>query len=256
MSIPAGIWPADPGAALERYYHWHAPIYDPTRWLFLFGRSALLRRLAAGPAPRHVLEVGCGTGRNLEALARQFPNAHLTGVDLSPAMLARAERKLHGCGARVRCLRNGFRAALPLDPPCDLVLFSYALTMMNPGWEEALRTAAAQLSAGGRIAVVDFAGTPWPWFRRWMACNHVRMEAHLLPGLRASFHSEFAEVRPAYGGVWRYLLFVGRAGGRESREPCWPGRSPESSLPAGVGLEGRCQLTSTAPELPGSTQIP
>lgn len=95
MNDPVDMTAATASALLERYYQWQAPIYDLTRWAFLFGRAALLRRLAAGPAPEHLLEVGCGTGHNLARLARLFPTARLTGVDLSDAMLARAERRLH-----------------------------------------------------------------------------------------------------------------------------------------------------------------
>jgi S-adenosylmethionine-diacylgycerolhomoserine-N-methlytransferase len=82
--------------------------------------------------------------------------------------------------------------------------------MMNPGWERALDAAVAELRVGGRIAVVDFAGTPWTWFRRWMAANHVRLGDHLLPALRERFEPLVAEENRAYGGLWRYCLFVGQ----------------------------------------------
>ena len=239
MSVPLDTAVRATGTTLERYYRWHAPVYDLTRWAFLFGRSALLRRLGAGPAPRHVLEVGCGTGRNLATLARRFPNARLTGVDLSDAMLARAEPRLHVFGSRVRCLRSQFEAPLSLDPPCDVVLVSYALSMMNPGYAQALRAAAAQLPLKGRIAVVDFAASPWPWFRRWMARNHVRLDDHLLPMLQTSFDPEVTEVRHAYGGAWQYFLFIGRAGGDEGREPTALSLTrPSGTLSRGTG-EGR-----------------
>ena len=79
---------------IEGYYRWHARIYDATRWSFLFGREAVLDRVAVGgPAPTRILEIGCGTGRNVVSLARRFPQAEITGVDLSEAMLAVAARK-------------------------------------------------------------------------------------------------------------------------------------------------------------------
>lgn len=66
--------PADHTAVLSRYYRWHARLYDATRWSFLFGRAALIRSIAGFRAPpRHILEIGCGTGSNLLRLARQFP---------------------------------------------------------------------------------------------------------------------------------------------------------------------------------------
>jgi S-adenosylmethionine-diacylgycerolhomoserine-N-methlytransferase len=59
------------------------------------------------------------------------------------------------------------------------------------------------------IAVVDFHATPLLWFRRWMGCNHVRMEAHLLPALRVRFESRYEAVSRAWGGWWSYFLFLG-----------------------------------------------
>ena len=57
----------------------------------------------------------------------------------------------------------------------DLVLFSYALSMFNPGWEQAIDAAYDDLAEDGVIAVVDFSHTRFSWFRRWMGVNHVRM---------------------------------------------------------------------------------
>ncbi len=236
MSAPAGALHPGTRTSLERYYHWHAPIYDLTRWSFLFGRSALLRQLLIGPAPEHLLEVGCGTGRNLEQLAWQFPEARLTGVDLSEAMLTRAERRLRRYGTRVRCFHRRFAAPIPLDPPCDVVLFSYALTMMNPGWEQALAAAKELLPPGGRIAVVDFGGSRWTWFRRWMGRNHVRLDDHLLPRLQGGFRTEAVRVAQAYGGLWRYFLFLGRAsGGLEAPPDREPDPAGAKSMATGAG---------------------
>ncbi|MGB4876086.1 MAG: class I SAM-dependent methyltransferase, partial [Candidatus Competibacter sp.] len=82
------IDPAFDAAALTRYYRWHAPLYDATRWSFLFGRAALIRGIALHRRPRRILEVGCGTGANLLRLSRWFPDADITGLDLSADMLA------------------------------------------------------------------------------------------------------------------------------------------------------------------------
>jgi S-adenosylmethionine-diacylgycerolhomoserine-N-methlytransferase len=92
----------------------------------------------------------------------------------------------------------------------DGIVFSYALTMFNPGWELAIDAAARDLSDEGLIAVVDFHDTPCAWFGRWMGINHVRMEGHLLPRLRERFEPVYEEERRAFGGLWRYFLFIGR----------------------------------------------
>lgn len=201
------------GDALRRYYRLHARMYDWTRWSFLFGRGELVRWLAAGGPPRRVWEIGCGTGANLRRLARQFPQARLTGFDGSADMLAVARSSLHR-RARSVTLREGFyQAPLRPDPPPDVILFSYCLTMIHPGWEQVIEAAVEDLAPGGRLAVVDFHGSDTAWFRRWMAVNHVRMERHLLPALEASCQPERCGIRRAYGGWWEYFLFVGRKPG-------------------------------------------
>jgi S-adenosylmethionine-diacylgycerolhomoserine-N-methlytransferase len=198
------------GDALRRYYQLHARIYDWTRWSFLFGRSEVVRRLAAGGVPERVWEIGCGTGTNLRRLARLFPQARLTGFDGSADMLAVARSSLHR-RARSVTFREGFYAApLRPDPAPDVILFSYCLTMIHPGWAEVIAAAVADLAPGGRLAVVDFHGSNAAWFRRWMGVNHVRMERDLLPKLKAALPTEVAEVCRAYGGWWEYFLFLGR----------------------------------------------
>jgi len=130
------------GGGIEGYYRWHARIYDATRWSFLFGRDAVLDRVAAvQPAPARILEVGCGTGRNLRNLARRFPKAEITGVDLSPAMLAVAAKTNADYGPRVRLVRQAYAAPLGATAGFDLVLCSYALSMFYPVFEAAIAAA-------------------------------------------------------------------------------------------------------------------
>lgn len=194
---------------VEGYYRWQSVIYDATRWSFLFGRAALLDRVAAVAAPRRILEVGCGTGRNLAELARRFPQAHLTGLDVSADMLALAGKKLAAEKHRMTLIRRRYDAPVH-EGGFDLVLCSYALSMFNPGWEEALACATADLAPGGLLALVDFHHSRFTWFRRWMALNHVRMDGHLLPRLRERFKPLLAECRPAYGGAWKWVMFLGK----------------------------------------------
>ena len=206
------MFPENPAlgrSQIERYYRLHARIYDFTRWTFLKGREELIRRAAGQCTPHHILEVGCGTGKNLLHLGRLFPEAQLWGLDLSQHMLLRARRKLRDLRHRLTLIQASYdRPAAP--GKFDLVVFSYALSMFNPGWDTALQAAAGDLSPEGVIAVVDFHDSALNGFKQWMGLNHVRLDSHLLPRLRDLFPSWEWTVRPAYCGLWSFFFFIGR----------------------------------------------
>lgn len=204
-------------ANLTRYYRFHAKIYDATRWSFLFGRNQLMSaaadRFGGVDAPRRILEVGCGTGKNLVGLSRMYPSAEITGLDLSPHMLVRAGKRLAGepedRARNVRLKLKLYNDTFQPDHPYDLIVFSYTLSMINPGWTAVIEKAAIDLAPGGRVAVVDFHDSRVGAFKRWMGVNHVRMESHLLPEIRKFFTPVFEKTPAAYGGLWEYFLFIG-----------------------------------------------
>jgi len=149
---------ADHAALMDRTYRHQRLIYDATRRFFLLGRDRLLDDLAPPPGAR-VLEIACGTGRNLARIARLHPGCALYGIDISHEMLRSARAKLgpravlaHGDA----CDIDG-EALFGLDPVggFDRVILSYSLSMI-PDWERALRQAAAQVRPGGSLHVVDF----------------------------------------------------------------------------------------------------
>ena len=203
--------PANQPAAMRDYYRLHAAIYDATRWSFLFGRKLILRQLPVrDDAPQTLLEIGCGTGFNLRFLAERRPALRLAGVDVSKDMLSQAAKALAPFPGRARLIEQAYGAGpVPGMEAPDFILFSYALTMFNPGWEQAILRARADLPAGGRIAVVDFHSTRFGAFRWWMGKNHVRMEGHLLPFLQSIFRTESLEIRSAWLGLWQYFMYIG-----------------------------------------------
>jgi S-adenosylmethionine-diacylgycerolhomoserine-N-methlytransferase len=209
---PAGVEQEgkDTGHPLEKYYRFHSRIYDTTRWIFLFGRDRLVRKAATFCKPTRILEVGCGTGKNLVHLRQIFPGLSLTGLDLSRDMLEVARKKMALSSPPVDLLHQSYDRPVATEPPFDLLVFSYALSMFNPGWEHAIGTAYNELAPDGTIAVVDFHDSPFALFKKWMALNHVKLEGHLLPELESRFMPQVSEIRKAYGGVWSYMLFVGK----------------------------------------------
>ena len=81
----------DHGRLMDRVYRRQRHFYDLTRRYYLLGRDRLIENLAP-PPDATVLEVGCGTGRNLVCAARRHPQAEFFGVDISREMLATARR--------------------------------------------------------------------------------------------------------------------------------------------------------------------
>lgn len=196
-------------STLQRYYKLHSRVYDVTRWSFLFGRKRIVELAAKQITPKNILEIGCGTGTNLKQLAKRFPQAKITGVDLSNEMLDIAKRKLTVFGGRVNLHQQAYSSPIK-EKSFDLIICSYSLSMFNPGWDVAIQAAKQDLADNGLIAVVDFHHSAWGGFRRWMGVNHVKMEGHLLPQLNDNFQSVLSKQALAYAGVWRYLLFLGK----------------------------------------------
>jgi S-adenosylmethionine-diacylgycerolhomoserine-N-methlytransferase len=203
---------------LSGYYRWHAHIYDLTRWTFLFGRTDLIRLAARQIAPpRRILEIGCGTGKNLVSLARTFQAAEITGLDLSEEMLKKAARNVARCGGRVSLMHRSYSESLT-DGSFDLIVISYCLSMMNPGYADALRLCQEDLSPSGSLAIVDFHDTRAEWFRRWMRFNHARLDGQILEELRRSkLRLDHCSVRSAYGGLWRWFTCLFSKGTPQER---------------------------------------
>src|SRR5438477_6609338 len=84
--------------------HWAAR-YDVLAWLLTHGREREMReaiiRLASLETGNDVLDIGCGTGMLAIAATRHVgTTGAVTGIDASPAMIARANRKAGKAGAR------------------------------------------------------------------------------------------------------------------------------------------------------------
>lgn len=185
--------------AMDRMYRLQRHFYDLTRKYYLFGRDGLIERLGARPGET-VLEVGCGTARNLVKMARHYPDARFFGLDASDEMLKTAAAAVARAGLAGRIpLAQAYAqsftpATFALSAPFDRIVFSYTLSII-PGPAAALDNALAQLKPGGTLHVVDFgdAGAVPGWFRRlltwWLDKFHV---AHR-PEVGAWFAARAAE---------------------------------------------------------------
>lgn len=202
---------ANHGQRMDAVYRTQRHFYDLTRKYYLLGRDRLIARLDARPAMR-VLEIGCGTGRNLIAVARDWPGTAMAGLDISTAMLESAQAAVSKAGldSRITLVQgdaSDFVDAKPFgDQLFDRVFLSYTLSMI-PAWELALEEAVAMLAPGGSIHIVDFGQQerlPSP-FRKmlfaWLNQFHVRPRA-CLPAVAQEL-AERHDLTCAFTPLWR-----------------------------------------------------
>jgi ubiquinone/menaquinone biosynthesis C-methylase UbiE len=105
-----------------------------------------------------VLDVGCGTGTLLIAAKRRLgPSGRAIGIDPSPEMIARAQRKAKRLGVDV-AFQVGIIESLPFpDAYCDAVLSTLMIHHLPSELRECgAREIARVLKPGGRMLVVDF----------------------------------------------------------------------------------------------------
>ena len=106
----------------------------------------------ADPAPREVLDLGCGTGRVAIRLARR--GHRVTGIDLNPTFLQEAERRARAWKVDLVTVAADARS-FALDQPFDLVLAPMQLVQLFAGSAERigmLNAVAAHLRPGGLFA--------------------------------------------------------------------------------------------------------
>jgi S-adenosylmethionine-diacylgycerolhomoserine-N-methlytransferase len=219
----------DHAQRLEGFYAGQAAAYDRFRERLLHGRDELLASLPWQPGAS-LVELGAGTGRNLEPIADRVPglaSVHL--VDLCPSLLAVARQRI---AARAWSNVSAIEAdATTWQPPHPVVIVLCAdrLSMM-PDWRATVANACAMLKPDGVLAVVDFtvvdpatarlAGVAtqpallrWAW-RRWFGHDGVHPDPALLPHLASRLKTErllvgrgripYLPLRAAY------LQYVGR----------------------------------------------
>lgn len=131
------------------YDRWSA-IYDDYDNPMVSAASEIVAGLAPMARGRHVLELGCGTGRNLLALSGAGA-ASVTGCDLSGGMLAAARAK----APELALVSADLGAALPFgDASADMILFCLVLEHME-ALAPPLREARRVLRPGGHVAIVE-----------------------------------------------------------------------------------------------------
>jgi S-adenosylmethionine-diacylgycerolhomoserine-N-methlytransferase len=140
---------------MDRRYRYQRHVFDLSRKFILFGRDRTIAALPLGDA-RSVLEIGCGTGRNLKFMADAHPTLRLTGTDISKEMLKSARARFARAQFDKRIsLQQGDAAIRPIEGKAPRILMSYSLSMV-PDWRRTLAVAIEVLQPGGILAIVEF----------------------------------------------------------------------------------------------------
>ena len=151
------VWVDRDRAFVARRYDRLASLITFFEWLlFVPGRfrERAVATLALKPGDR-VLEIGCGTGRNLPYLrAAVGDTGHVYGADLSAGMLARARSLADSRRWRNVTLVQDDAADYQAAEPLDAVLFGFSYSTM-PHHHAVLLQALAQLRPGGHVCVMD-----------------------------------------------------------------------------------------------------
>lgn len=145
---------------LVENYRRSAPRYDVTSRLNLAlgpqraHRRRAVQALALKPGDT-VVELGCGTGLNFASIERAIgPEGQIIGVDITDAMLARAQRRIAASGWSNVTLVHAAAAEFQFPAKVDAILATYAHALLpDPG--QVIANGAAALAAGGRWAVLD-----------------------------------------------------------------------------------------------------
>jgi S-adenosylmethionine-diacylgycerolhomoserine-N-methlytransferase len=207
-------------AHMDGIYRYQRYVYDATRKYYLLGRDKLLDELRP-PTGGTILEIGCGTGRNLVLAARRYPSARLYGFDISSEMLKTAHASIDRAGLadRIR-VAEGDAGSFDVEAmfgiaACDRVFISYALSMI-PQWRDVLQPSLEAVTPGGRLHIVDFGQqSGWPgWFRTalfaWLAKFSVSPRADLEDTLRhaATDAGATLEFQRLYRGYADYAVLT------------------------------------------------
>ena len=142
----------------DQYDRW-ARIYDRFWRRYMNHTLPVVQKMAAVAPGERVLDVACGTGELLHRIAQTTPSADLTGVDLAPAMVARARSKLRNVPhAQVEPVDAHH---LPFeDASFDVLLCANTFHYFtHPA--QVLSEAQRVLRADGRLVILDWCRDDW-----------------------------------------------------------------------------------------------
>jgi ubiquinone/menaquinone biosynthesis C-methylase UbiE len=158
-----------------------APVYDLLELPFEYARYRPLRKMLFADLAGSILDAGVGTGRNIPFYPSE---SDVIGIDTSPEMLARAERRRGRLGARVELLERDVRATSFPDKSFDAVVATFLFCVLSEQDQvPALRELARVCKPGGEIRLLEYTRPQAP-LRRLLT----RMWE---PWVRCAYHASF-----------------------------------------------------------------
>jgi ubiquinone/menaquinone biosynthesis C-methylase UbiE len=138
---------------LDRYQR-IAPLYDLFDLPFEYGRYQGLRPLLFRGLSGRLLDAGVGTGRNFPF----YPsNANVTGIDLSPAMLARARRRTRTSAAPIELIEMDVTKLTFPDSNFDGAVATFLFCVLPDTIQvDALRELGRVVKPGGTIRMLEY----------------------------------------------------------------------------------------------------
>lgn len=146
---------------------------SPRQWLQRCYEVPTLLRFGGRLLPgSRALEIGCGSGYGSQLVLRHFGAARIDAIDLDPAMIHRAGRRLAPYGDRVNLVQGSatdLRAALEADDGSYDAVFDFGIIHHIPDWRAAVAEAARVLTPGGRFYFEEVTAHALnrPTYRRW-----------------------------------------------------------------------------------------
>lgn len=133
--------------------------------------APMLRRLGGRTAGAHALEIGCGSGYGTKLIIDQFGAATVDALDLDPAMVTRARRRLRRYADQVRVVRGSaddLQAALGAGDAGYDAVFDFGIIHHITNWRDAVAEVARVLRPGGRFFFLEVtaAALARPSYRR------------------------------------------------------------------------------------------
>ena len=131
-----------------------APVYDLLELPFEYGRYRWIRRLLFEGLSGRVLDAGVGTGRNFPFYP---PGTTVVGIDISPAMLARAERKRKSAAADVKLRQMDVTRLDFTDRTFDAAVATFLFCVLPEELQvPALRELGRVVKTGGPVCLLEY----------------------------------------------------------------------------------------------------